>query len=77
MLVAIVCWLPTCKGTVRGAACGVPPFTLTNNPCGEVSRVTATLFTTKFAVTVAGALGMVKLVLAEVAEVNAPPSSSC
>jgi len=55
-VVAMVCGLPTCQVTATGAACGVPPSTLTANPDGEVLMVTPTLFTTKFAVTLSGPL---------------------
>ena len=56
VLVAIVCWLPACKNTATGVICDGPPSTLTANPDGEVLRVTLTLFTTKFAVTLSAAL---------------------
>ena len=70
--VAMVCWLPTCQVTGTGEACGVPPSTLTANPDGEVLMVTATLFTTKFAVTVSGPL-MVTVVEALVGLATGPP----
>src|SRR5580692_4002709 len=60
-MVAMVCGLPTCQVTATGAACGAAPSTLTPNPDGEVLMVTPTVFTTKFAVTLAGPL-MVMLV---------------
>jgi len=53
-VVAMVCWLPTCQVTATGAGCGAPLSTLTASPDGEVTIVTLTLFTTKFAVSFTG-----------------------
>jgi hypothetical protein len=70
-VVAMVCGVPTCQVTGTGAACGVPPSTLTANPAGVVLMVTPTLFTAKFAVTLSGPL-MVTLVEALLALATGP-----
>ena len=72
-LVAMVCVDPGIQLSISGAATGVPPSAETKRLAGLVVIVIDTAVDAKFPVTVAGALGMVKLVLAEVVEPNDPP----
>ena len=72
-VVAMVCDEPGVQFSTSGAAVGVPPSADTRRPAGVVVIVICTALAVKFPVTVAGALGIVKLVLAEVVEPNDPP----
>ena len=58
--------------STSGAAVAGPPSTDTSRLAGVVVMVVCTDAFVKFPVTVAGAAGMVKLVLAEVAEPKLP-----
>src|ERR1700740_2695557 len=71
-LVAMVCAEPAAQVSISGAATGVPPSAETRRLAGLVVMVIVTAVA-KLPVTVAGALGMVKFVLAEVVESNEPP----
>jgi hypothetical protein len=59
--------------SISGAGVNPPPSTETRRLAGEVVTVTATVAGIKFPVTVAGAAGMWKLVLAALVESNVPP----
>ena len=72
-VVAMACVEPWSQVSTNGAAVKDPPSTETSRLAGLVVIVIDTLAATKFPVTVAAALGMVKLVLAEVVEPNEPP----
>src|SRR5579863_6780533 len=72
-VVAMVCDEPMIQLSISGAAVNVPPSTETSKFDGLVAIVICTEAEAKFPVTVAGALGMVKLVLAEVVDPNDPP----
>src|SRR5580704_17415291 len=71
--VAMVCDEPGIQLSTRGAAVAVPPSTETRRGAGLVVTVICTAEVAKLPVTVAGAEGMWKLVLAEVVESNVPP----
>src|SRR5271170_5406201 len=72
-VVAMVCEEPWFQVSTSGAAVKGPPSTETRRLAGLVVIVICDVATTKFPVTVAAALGMVKVVLAEVLEPNEPP----
>jgi hypothetical protein len=72
-LVAMVCVEPGSQVSTRGAGENGPPSADTRRLAGLVVIAICTAADEKFPVTVAGALGMVKLVLGEVVETNVPP----
>ena len=72
-LVAMVCDEPGSQLSTSGAAVNGPPSAETRRLAGPVVMVICTAADEKFPVTVAGALGIVKLVLGEVVETNVPP----
>ena len=72
-VVAMVCVEPMIQLSISGAAVNGPPSADTKRLAGLVVIVIDTAAEAKFPVTVAGALGMVKLVLGEVVETNDPP----
>src|SRR5580692_9442475 len=72
-VVAMVCVEPWFQVSTSGATTKPPPSTETKRLAGLVVIVTCVVAAIKFAVTVAAALGMVKVVLAEVVEPNDPP----
>src|SRR3984885_6574716 len=72
-VVAIVCDDPGTQLSTSGAAVAVPPSTETRRWAGLVVTVICTAEVAKLPVTVAGAAGMWKLVLADVVESNVPP----
>ena len=72
-LVAMVCVELGIQFSISGAATGAPPSADTSSPAGLVVIVIRTGAVEKLPVTVAGALGMWKLVLEEVVESNVPP----
>ena len=71
-LVAMICAEPAAQFSTSGAGTGVAPSAETRRLAGLVVIVICTA-AAKFPVTVPGALGMWKLVLAEVVESNVPP----
>jgi hypothetical protein len=72
-MVAMVCDEPMVQFSTSGAAVNGPPSAETRRLAGLVEIVICTAAVVKLPVTVAGALGMWKLVLAEVVESNVPP----
>ena len=72
-VVAIICDEPMIQLSTSGAGVNGPPSAETRRWVGPVAIVICTAEGAKFPVTVAGALGMVKFVLGEVDEPNAPP----
>jgi hypothetical protein len=72
-VVAMVWDDPEVQLSTNGAAVNVPPSTETKRLAGLVVIVICTAAAVKFPVTVAGAAGMWKLVLALVVESNVPP----
>ena len=72
-VVAMVCDEPIFQVSTSGATTGVPPSAETMRLAGLVVIVICTVEAAKFPVTVAGALGMWKLVVAEVVESKVPP----
>ena len=72
-LVAMVCDDAMTQVSTSGAAVAVPPSTETRRLAGVVVMVICTDALPKLPVTVAGAAGMWKFVLAEVLESNEPP----
>lgn len=72
-VVAIVCDEPTVQFSTNGAAVKAPPSTETRRLDGLVVMVIGTVAVVKLPVTVAGAAGMWKLVLADVVESKLPP----
>ena len=72
-VVAMVCDEPMTQVSTSGAAVAEPPSTDTSRLAGVVVRVICTDALPKLPVTVAGAAGMWKLVLAAVLESNVPP----
>src|SRR5579863_4654633 len=72
-VVAMVCDEPAVQFSTSGAAVNGPPSAETRRLAGLVVIVICTVADEKVLVTVAGALGMWKVVLAEVVESNEPP----
>ena len=72
-VVAMVCDEPMFQVSTSGAATGVLPSAETRRLAGLVVIVICTVEAAKLPVTVAGALGMWKLVLEEVVESKVPP----
>src|SRR5580658_4318673 len=72
-VVAMLWEEPAVQFSTSGAAVNGPPSAETSRLAGMVVIVVCTEVVMKFPVTVAGALGMVKLVLGEVVEPKLPP----
>ena len=72
-LVAMVCDEPMTQDSTSGAAVAAPPSTETRRWAGLVVTVICADAVVKLPVTVAGAAGMWKLVLAAEVESNVPP----